>query len=222
MAVSQKLTKEKNVSAKGTTPQVYALAGKRGSGKSTAAEALAENGFVDVKFADPLKNMMRAFYRTCDLDTSTIERKLEGDLKEVACEWLQGKTPRYAMQTLGTEWRDMIGTKLWADIFVSRIKDMGPNAKVVCSDYRFPGHETEALDAVGATKIKIVRPKPSDNDEYSKHASEANIDTLPVDMVVNNTGTIADLQEWILGLIEAREILRDHGVLDAIASRASA
>lgn len=202
--------------------QVYALAGKRGSGKSTAAEALAECGFVDVKFADPLKNMMRAFYRTCGLGTAEIESKLEGHLKEVPCIWLQGKTPRYAMQTLGTEWRDMIDTKLWSSIFVQRVNAMPEDAKIVCSDYRFPGHEAAALDEVNATKIRINRPKASDNDEYSKHASEANIDEVPVDMVVNNTGSIQDLQDWILGLIEVREILQDSGAFDDIVATAQA
>lgn len=199
---------------------IYALTGKRGSGKSTAAEALVDVGFTDVKFADPLKNMMRALYRTCGLDSDTIERKLEGDLKEVPCPWLRGKTPRFAMQTLGTEWRDMIDTKLWSHIFIERVEAMGPDAKVVCSDYRFPGHETEALDHLKAKKIRVNRPQKSDGDAYSKHASEANIDKLPVDMVVNNTGTIDELHEWIIGLVEMQQLLQETGVIDAIIKAA--
>ena len=46
------------------------------------------------------------------------EAHIEGALKEVPCELLGGKTPRYAMQTLGTEWgrdtdqQDAVGGRL--------------------------------------------------------------------------------------------------------------
>ena len=55
-------------------PTVVAFTGKRGSGKSVASQALIDDlGFQEVKFADPLKNMIRAFYRTCGLDDETID-----------------------------------------------------------------------------------------------------------------------------------------------------
>jgi len=182
---------------------VYAFAGRKGSGKSTASKVLTDRGFVDLKFADPLKNMLRAFYRTCGVDPETTERKIEGDLKEVQCDWLQGKTPRYAMQTLGTEWREMIGTSLWSDIFVKRVESGLFGDNIVCSDFRFPGHEEEALNHLGAYTYRITRPSQGDSDG---HASEIHIDNLKVGGVLNNTGTIADIKEFVEGLVEANRI----------------
>lgn len=169
--------------------QVVAFTGKRFSGKSTASEVLLQEGFVDVKFADPLKNMLRAFYKTCGVSDEDIERRLEGDLKEVPCEWLKGKTPRYAMQTLGTEWRNMIDTNLWSDILVRRIKSGDVGDKIVVSDYRFP-HEGEALREVSAKICRISRKSADDNaDSAAKHASETLLDGLSVDGVIYNNDT---------------------------------
>lgn len=187
---------------------VYAFAGKRGSGKSTASQALIDMGFVDLKFADPLKNMLRAFYATCGVDEETTERKIEGDLKEVPCEWLQGKTPRYAMQTLGTEWREMIATNLWSDIFVKRVKSGQFGDKIVCSDFRFPGHEEAALEELDAYTYRIVRPG-QEEDEASQHPSEALVDKLRVRGVFRNNTTIADLQDFVRDLVEANEAIKD-------------
>ena len=87
-------------------PGLLGIHGKAGSGKSTAAQVLIDGGFKRVKFADPLKNMLRAIGLT--------DQHIEGDLKEVPCDMLLGQTPRHAMQTLGTEWgRGCIGGEFW-------------------------------------------------------------------------------------------------------------
>lgn len=68
------------------TKTVYAFAGKRSSGKSTASQVLIDLGFTDLKFADPLKNMLRSFYSHNGVfDPVEIERRIEGDLKEEVC-----------------------------------------------------------------------------------------------------------------------------------------
>lgn len=191
-------------------PVVFAFAGRRGSGKSTASKVLIDMGFKEIKFADPLKNMLRAFYATCGVDEETTERKIEGDLKEVACEWLSGKTPRFAMQMLGTEWRDLFSKDMWSDILVKRVQNGSVGDRVVCSDLRFP-HEIDALNRLNARTIRIARPDAPD-DEYSKHASETQIDSLPVGMVVNNTGTVKDLCEWVRDLAEVVEALNGYDI----------
>lgn len=187
---------------------VYAFAGKRGTGKSTASEVLVDMGFVDLKFADPLKNMLRAMYATCGVDEETIERKIEGDLKEVPCEWLRGKTPRYAMQTLGTEWRELIATDLWSEMFVRRVESGVYGDKIVCSDFRFPGHEEQALEKLGAYTYRIERPGGPE-DEAAKHASETGVKNLKVRAVLNNTGTIEDMKEYVRGLVEANAVVAE-------------
>lgn len=186
------------------TPFVVAFAGKRGSGKSTAAAAL--NGFTDVKFADPLKNMLRALYHTCGLSFEDIERRIEGDLKEVEDHWLNGSTPRWAMQSLGTEWRDLLSTNLWSDIFVKRVMSGTCGDRIVVSDWRFP-HETEALDRVGALKIKIDRPSAEKTDAASMHLSETSVDLLKADAVILNTGSVEELKEGVRDMVRLTKLL---------------
>lgn len=78
-------------------PPVIALTGLAGSGKSTASKYLVEkHGYQLVKFAGPLKDMLRAI--------GFGEDDIEGNGKELSNSLLCDKTPRHAMQTLGTEW----------------------------------------------------------------------------------------------------------------------
>lgn len=185
-----------------TTPIVVAFTGKRGSGKSEAARVLVEKlGFRELKFADQLKNMLRAMYQTCGVDVNTVERKIEGDLKEVPCEWLMGKTPRYAMQTLGTEWRNMINTQLWSEMFRKAVLSGNLGDRIVCSDYRFE-HEGVILDELGAVKYRIVRPTADAvSDKASQHASETELDNIPTDFDIINDRSIGDLQVSVLELV---------------------
>lgn len=185
-----------------SAPVVVAFTGKRGAGKSEAVKALTEDlGFVELKFADPLKNMIRAMYRTCGVDDVTIERKIEGDLKEEPCEWLAGKTPRYAMQTLGTEWRNMIAEDLWAVMFKRAVESGNLGDRIACSDYRFP-KEGESLDDLGAIKYRITRPTADAvDDEAAQHSSETLIDEIPTDLDIPNDGSVQDLREAVVDYV---------------------
>ena len=180
-------------------PIVIACTGKRGAGKSEFVKMLVANyGFVDVKFADPLKNMLRAMYSTAGLDPTTIERKIEGDLKEQTCDYLLGHTPRHAMQTLGTEWRKMIATELWAEMLVRRVMSGDYGDRIAISDYRFPDEEGVALSTLDAKVVRITRPTADAvNDKASQHASEALIDKIVADTILHNDGTLNDLRSKI-------------------------
>lgn len=179
-------------------PIVVAFTGKRGSGKSKAAEVLIErHGFKELKFADPLKNMLRAMYATCGVDADTIERKMEGGLKEEPCVWLLGQTPRYAMQTLGTEWREMIGTELWSEMFIRAVESGNLGQRIVCSDYRFP-HEGEVLRKLGAVIYKVHRDTADAVDDVaSQHESETLMDLLPCDISLQNNGTLEEFLDMV-------------------------
>ncbi|MEM9043527.1 MAG: deoxynucleotide monophosphate kinase [Pseudomonadota bacterium] len=173
------------------TTKLFAFTGKAGAGKSTAADALEHGlGFERVKFAGPLKAMLRAFYHECGVDDETIERKIEGDLKETPCELLGGKTPRFAMQTLGTEWgRDQISPTLWVDAWRSRVaEELLFGRPVVCDDCRFP-NECEAIEVLGGTIIEIVRPGVGDLLDVGGHVSESGVE--PHETIINDESTQA-------------------------------
>jgi hypothetical protein len=155
---------------------IIAFTGPIGSGKSFAAKYLEEaHGFDVHKMAGPLKNMLRAVGLT--------ERHIEGDLKEVPCEVLCGKTPRLAMQTLGTEWgRDIIGADLWVNLWRHTL----PKGDVVCDDVRFP-NEAAMLRSMGGIIVKIER---DGFEAKTTHASEAFIGIAP-HITIRNDGTDA-------------------------------
>lgn len=130
-------------------PRVVALTGAAGSGKTTAADILIRDyGYVRVKFAAPLKAMCRAIGLT--------DEHIEGSLKEVPCAILQGKTPRYAMQTLGTEWgRDTIGPKFWTGLWEdAALGVLFAGERIVVDDCRFP-NEAEVVREMGGVIYRL-------------------------------------------------------------------
>jgi hypothetical protein len=132
--------------------------GLKFSGKSSIADRLmGDFGYVRVKLADPLKNMLRSLLRDAGIDVVTIERCLEGDLKEVPMDVLCGRTPRHAMMTLGNEWRDLLDSKLWSYIARGKIADLLANGKrVVVDDIRYP-FELDILGQLGGTRWVVTR-----------------------------------------------------------------
>jgi len=158
-------------------PRVVALTGPAGSGKSTAADYLIrQHGYERVKFAGPLKDMMRAI----GLD----EDDIEGSDKELSNSLLCDKTPRHAMQTLGTEWgRKCIGEDFWVRLWLHRVATA---KRVVVDDLRFP-NEAAAVRSLGGVIIKLE----GRGGIAGAHASEAGCGTH--DAVVVNDGGMVDL-----------------------------
>lgn len=159
---------------------LIALTGYKGSGKDTAGRGFTAAGYVEVKFAGGFKAMLRAYLAYRGVDPERIERMMEGDLKEVPCVEFGGKTPRYAQQTLGSEWgRHLIHPDLWVDTALDRAKR---ETRVVITDCRFP-NEAEAVRRAGGKIMRIERPgHPVD----LSHESERHIAKIPADITLVN------------------------------------
>ena len=180
-------------------PRLIALTGLAGSGKSTAAKTLLAQGdhWVLIKFADPLKNMMRALYHTCGLSDEHTEDRIEGFLKEEPCPVLSRRSPRYAMQTLGTEWgRHFMDHNFWVTIWDHRVREALASGKnVVVDDCRFH-NEAVCVEILGGKIIKVVGRESSDN---SGHISEAG--GVIAHASVRNDGTVEDLRDKLFDLV---------------------
>lgn len=171
------------------TRKLIAFTGSIGAGKSEASNQAAARGYHRAKFAGALKEMLRTFLRYRGADETTIERMLEGDLKGVSSEYFGGRTPRHAMQTLGTEWgRKLIHPDLWVDTEMDALVSFD---RIVFDDVRFP-NEVAAIKMAEGQVVKIERPNI-----FAKvdHASENQ--KLDVDAVVSNDGTLDDLRSKI-------------------------
>lgn len=169
-----------------STRTIVAFTGLAGSGKSTAAAHLVNHhGYQRVRFAGPLKAMMAALGLTPE--------QIDGSLKETPCELLGGKTPRHAMQTLGTEWgRDLIAPDLWIRAWNAALAKVPAGVPVVVDDCRFP-NETEAVRTAGGVIVRIDRPGAG---TASVHASEQHV--LPAIETLRN---IAD-ERYLLDQVD--------------------
>lgn len=180
------------------------LVGYKGSGKGVASAALVDDGFKLVKFAEPLKAMLRALLAANGLDTETIERMIEGDLKEVPAAELNGQSPRHAMQTLGTEWgRGLISPMLWIDMFKRRAAAaMRFGNCVVTDDVRFL-NEAEAIKRLGGALVRVIRPSLVVD---LQHKSEREIALIECDYNVMNALDREHLQRAIINFTR-----KNHG-----------
>jgi len=167
--------------------------GLPGAGKSTAAMHLAsKHGFVWSNIGDPMKAMMRAFFELQGLDEEEIRRRLWGDLKQEPDPLLDGKTPTFALQTLGKEWRDLFSPTFWVDRWVDRISKL---PRVVCDGMRYPD-EMPVFRRLGGKLIRIVRPGVV---ERTGHPAERQ--ALPFDYSIMNDGTVDDLVRAVEGVV---------------------
>lgn len=144
--------------------KLIGLTGYKGSGKTTVARYLEDrHGYTRLPFAAVIKDMLRAM--------GLSEEQVNGDLKETPSELLCGKTPRFAMQTLGTEWgRDTIGKDLWLNMWSARA---APVHKVVVDDIRFLS-EAQRVIGDGGIVVRVNRPDTVGDG----HSSETELDRI--------------------------------------------
>lgn len=169
--------------------------GPAGAGKSTAAERLVKHWrFNRVRFAGPLKAMMLAL----GLDPDQVD----GNRKEEPSPLLCGRTPRQAMQWLGTEWgRDLIGQGFWIAAWQAAVErtfdpltpSYGSPKLIVADDVRF-ANEAKAIRDRGGIVVRIERPGAGSASGHA-HASE-HMDFVP-DRIIRNTGDMVAFRKAI-------------------------
>ena len=180
------------------------LSGKAGSGKSTVTRYLNDQGFGTRKFAGPLKAMIAALLEQQGVSPETTPEYIEGCLKEIPTVYLGGRSPRYAMQTLGTEWgRGLISENFWVDAAVKQIAD--GDGDLIFDDVRFP-NEALAIRRAGGVVVNVVRPSL---DPVEAHPSECALADFAFNYVLYNDSTVYRLHERIETLL--RRINQNEG-----------
>jgi hypothetical protein len=177
-------------------PPIIGIAGPARAGKDTLARALiyAFDGTGVVieqrSFAEPIRRFI------CQI-IGTGLKGLEAS-KEDPHPLLAGKSPRYAMQTLGTEWgRQLIGENFWCDLALARALSARNDEGIgtVFSDVRFE-NEASAIRNAGGVIVHIRRPGVG---IQSNHASESGVAVGSRDWCFDNSASIHELEGWAFG-----------------------
>lgn len=187
--------------------EIIALSGFARSGKDETAKVLVEEfGFVQVAFADKLREMLYALnpYVLGEFDgmghPHTAVRLLQNVIDEYGWngykETMFGDEIRRLLQRLGTEaGRQTLWDTIWIDAALSNLDD---NAKVVVSDARF-FNEFDAVRHRGGEVWRIERPGVG---PANSHASEMEaIDYPRFSAYIYNDGTLEDLADQVRRLV---------------------
>lgn len=185
-------------------PLLVGITGPARAGKDTLGSGLALiAGFTPLSFAEPIRTFVASL-----IGLSVAEM---GPVKEIPHPALGGKTPRFAMQTLGTEWgRDMIDPDLWIKATMAQVdclrKSYNP---VVITDVRFDSEARAIVDA-GGRNIRLSRPKAGLSRQAAAHASEAGVTDALVSAQLCNDATPADLIDKAMAELGYRTELAGH------------
>jgi len=173
---------------------VIGITGPAGAGKSTLAAYMSiAYGFERLDMALPLKMMLWELIE--HYGPGDADRWVFGDKKDSPCPVLGHQSPRYAMQTLGTEWgRDCISTDLWVN--TARNQIAATTSNVVIENIRF--------DNEAALCDRIIRITDRGGIE-GEHSSENGVRRW--DVSYSNVGTVCDMHAWfdyVAPLLEVR------------------
>jgi chloramphenicol 3-O-phosphotransferase len=168
------------------TGRLIAFTGPAGCGKTASANTLIQKGWVRVKFASTLKGMCRAMGMT--------EEMIEGHQKEESQKMFGGQTPRFIMQTLGTEWgRKIIHPDLWVNITKAEIqRQLDAGCNVVVDDCRF-SNEADCVRSLGGVVVGVK----GRGGIVGEHESESGVRP---DYIIDNNGTLDELEQTVMDI----------------------
>lgn len=174
------------------------MTGKKRSGKDTVASMIdAEYDYDRVAFAGPLKGMIKFLLKCTGMTDEQADVRINGTEaeKEEPLRVLQNKSTRFAMQKLGTEWRNFFGVNLWTDIIRAKVES---TERVVLTDLRFL-HEADFVREHGGTVARVVRPGTNSGDT---HPSEVEMEKIVPDFTIYNHGSLTQLDAAVFRMME--------------------
>lgn len=190
-------------------PKIVGLSGLAGSGKDTLADLLSvKEDYVKIALADPMKHFCKEVFEFTDEQLwGPSACRNAGDPRYVR-EWVdRGQdgshpvllTPRFALQTLGTEWGRVCYENVWIDYALRKAERWNHQGyNVVIPDIRFK-NELDAIHKAGGVVWRIERAGSGLEGQAAAHASENGLRSDDCDRVLRNDGTKDDLYRFAVG-----------------------
>jgi len=155
-----------------------AFSGKMQVGKTTSADYLVQKyGFIKLSFAGKLKEIAK------DLWPEQFE-----------C----GQKPRKLLQDLGMKMREL-DQDVWVNYVLRIVHILPKESNIVIDDLRFM-NEYKALKSEGFFVVRILRDVPPS--PFGNHPSEKEVEQMPYDLLLLNTGTLDMLYEKLDKIME--------------------
>ena len=172
--------------------KVVCVSGHAGNGKDSAAwvlERIITNGgetAVIVHYADMLKFICSTFFGW------------NGE---------KDKYGRALLQYVGTEVFRAEDENYWVNLMLSILRAVAKENiwdYVIIADCRFPNEIDSMKKEFGAKHLRIVRPGYDNGltPEQQAHFSETALDDYPVDILIDNSGTLLDLVNTIADIMK--------------------
>jgi hypothetical protein len=180
--------------------KIIGLNGAAGAGKDALAKQIIyRHGWAKYAFATPIRAALNGAFQIPyeDMEDPVLKNKPD---------YLFGRSIRYMMQTLGTEWgRELVNQEIWMleaerRINSVRVRDMVQG--IVITDCRFP-NEADKIHEMGGIVVKITR---TDNpfaaavnaNGATAHASEARLSAEKIDVNIYNTSSIEAMYDALV------------------------
>ena len=189
--------------------KLVGLTGYAGSGKDTFAKSLRlRGGYERVGFADAVKEMalvLDPYILVGSKIGKGYDFVLLSDIvRQVG--WDEAKKigdVRVYLQKLGTEAvRDIINKDAWVMAAQAKIWPLiTEGTNVVVTDVRFQ-NEADLIRSWGGKVFRVTRPG---FEPVNDHISDTGVDTIAVDGVVSNSGSIDDLGAEAVRVINLME-----------------
>lgn len=209
---------------------VVGFMGKRGAGKDTAAKALLSRGWMSQAFGARIYDECAAAFdvpralfghrptKDTPLPQLMLANCLDPEFVKVALlrpdvtvpagadPMIAPRSPRFIMQTWGTEYRRR---QKGDDYFVKIVEDQilqQPGRPQAVTDVR-EFIEIDMVKRMGGPLVRVINPEPESTDDTTmKHSSETAVDDAEVDLVlINHRGeeNIPAMQAKLLDFVDA-------------------
>jgi len=168
--------------------QIIGLSGYARCGKDQVGQALVKRGWVRVSIGDEIR---KALYLLNPLVSGS--KRLVEAVDQYGWETAKTAFPeiRELMQRFGGEvGRDFLGEDTLINL---AFKNISEGSRIVVTDCRWL-NEAETIKARDGQMWRVVRPG---NAPANSHPGEVALDNFPFDLILNNNGTISDLESLV-------------------------